>query len=213
MGRIKDLLLRGTRTTDEVQQTRQLIAEQAEANQPDQSELDRIQSFPFKFEIIHDLTNEAILEEKVADIIFKPSINKKDGSVEYMTEKKNGKDVILRDGNNNPIPKYIQHIKINDHYASLLNALSHKNRLTFLQKNNAVLYSLLVEDLVETVKMSIPESDFDLGTGNYLNSLWLEAFMLGNDAVNGNKVKALLEHRKTTKFEFEEMKNKRRGFF
>jgi len=220
MGRLKDLLVNGRRTPDleAFKDNQKLIAQQGEATKPDQSELDRIQQFPFKFETIHDLTTEAILEDKVATTVFKPKINE-NGTIEYETiqdpkfPNDPKKKILLRDGNNNPIPVYEQHIKINDHYASLLNALSHKNRLTFLRENNAVLYWLLVEDLVETVKMSIPEDDFDLGTGNYLNSLQLEAFMLGNDAVNGNKVKALLEQRRTSRFEFDDQNKKKKGFF
>jgi len=217
MGRLKDLLLRGKRSVevDDLARNQMLIAQQGEANKPDQSELDRIQNFPFKFEVIHDLTTEAILEDKVATTVFVPKISK-EGTVEYeKVQDPNDpkKKIILKDGVGNPIPVYEAHTKIDDHYASILTALSHKNRLTFLQKNNAVLYSLLVEDLVETVKMSIPEEAFDLGTGNYLNSLWLESFMLGNDAINGNKVKALLEQRKTNRFEFDENRGKKKGFF
>jgi len=208
--RLRDLLGKG-KVSDDPTDPRKLISIQGEASQPDQAQLDRIQNFPFKYEVIHDETNELILEDKVSQVYHKPKLDDT-GKIVFLKEKTKDGEQIVRDGNNNPIPEYEAHVIINDHYASILNALSHRTMLSFLQKSGVELYNLWVEQIVDLVELDISEEDFDLGTGNYLTSLKLQGFVLSNDAINGNKVKALLEHRKTTKFEFEEQKNKR-GFF
>jgi hypothetical protein len=167
------------------------------------------QNLAFKYEAIHDEDVEEILAQKCLVPQLIPKL-KEDGSIDLQT---NEKGELLVDGNGHCMPKFVQAYAVDNTFAAIRTMVSHVNRLVFLQPKNAKLISLYMEDIIETAKMSMNESSFDLGAGSYLDSLWSYVFMLINDAENGNKVKSMFEISKRQRIEFGPEQKEKKGLF
>jgi hypothetical protein len=167
------------------------------------------QNLAFKYEAIHDEDVEEILAQKCLVPQFIPKTGEK-GEVEYLRDKEG--EVIV-DANGAPTIMYVQGFTVDNTFAAIRTMVSHVNRLVFLQPKNAKLISLYMEDIIETAKMSMNESNFDLGAGSYLDSLWSYVFMLINDAENGNKVKSMFEISKRQRIEFGPEQKEKKGMF
>lgn len=204
------LLRKGNKTpSPDMKQQMLLMMTQAEGFKGDsESEIAWKQNLAFKYEAIHDEDREAILSHKTLLPQLVPQMD-----VNGVIYEKDAKGVILRDGNGNPIPKYAEAFAVDNIYASIVNIQSHVNRLSFLQPQSKQLVQLYMEDIIETAKLMMPEKDFDLGTGAYLDSWLVNTAFLVDDAVNGNKVKSMLEITKRTRMEFGEAPKQKKGVF
>lgn len=162
-----------------------------------------------RHEVLHDDSVDDMLEQKCLKAVSVPEFDKK-GNLVFQRDT-NGK--ICVDGNGNPIVKYKQAYVVDNTFAALRTMISHVNRCTFLDPKNTRLVQLVMEDIIEDAKMNLPEKDFDLGLGSYLDSLWNHMFFLTNDAQNGNKVKALLEIRTIKSLDVNTMQKEKKGVF
>lgn len=211
MGLISKLLKRGDKVPagPNFKEAMVLATAQGELMRGDtETEVAWKQNLAFKYEAIHDEDVEEILAQKCLVPQLIPKVNE-DGTVEYL---RNEKGEVVTDAVGNPCIKYVQGYMVDNTFAALRTAISHVNRLVFLQPKNARLVSLYMEDIIDTAKISMRESTFDLGAGAYLDSLWVYNFMLINDAENGNKLKTMFEISKKQRIEFGP-EEKKRGIF
>ena len=212
MGLLGKVLRRGEKAAGPTyQQQLLLLATQGEAMKGD-SEQDREWKnlLAFKGEVIHDEDREAILSHKTLIPQLVPKMMKDGSGLEFERDKKGE---VVRDGNGNPIPKYVAAFAVDNIMASIVNIQSHVNRLSFLQPQSKRLVQLCMEDIIETAKLMMPEKDFDLGTGAYLDSWGVNTVFLVDDAINGNKVKSMLEITKRTRMEVGELPKEKKGIF
>lgn len=162
-----------------------------------------------RYDILHDEDTEDILSQKCLKPQLMPAYDEQ-GKLLYERDKEGN---ILLDGHGNPIIVYKQGYVIDNTFAALKNMLSPVNRCVFLDPRNKQLVRLQMEDIIEDAKMNLPERDFDLGLGSYLDSQYSTMLLLTDDATNGNKVKALLEIRKINTLDLANQKNDRKGLF
>ncbi len=162
-----------------------------------------------RYEVLHDDDVEDILAQKVLKPIKVPDLDAK-GNLQYQRDE-NGN--VLTDSNGNPFIKFKDAVAVDNSFAALRTMISHVNRCTFLDPKNTRLVQLVMEDIIEDAKMNLPEKDFDLGLGSYLDSLWNHMFFLTNDAQNGNKVKALLELRTIKTLDVNASPKEKKGVF
>lgn len=156
------------------------------------------------FHALHDEDFEAVLANKTLRQVFVPDTDK-DGYLIFQKDK-DGNPVKDKNGDFVPVLKQIE--VVDDNYAAIAAINSPVNRQVFLNPHDKTLMLLYAEDIIETTKMGRPESDFELGFGNYLDAQLYYNRLLINDAVNGNKVKTLFEIRKRLEFAPEQEKKK-----
>jgi hypothetical protein len=212
MGLLSKMLRRGDKIPQgpSFKETLTMATVQGDAMRGDgETEVAWKQNLAFKYEAIHDEDVEEILAQKCLVPQLIPKL-KEDGSIDLQT---NEKGELLVDGNGHCMPKFVQAYAVDNTFAAIRTMVSHVNRLVFLQPKNAKLISLYMEDIIETAKMSMNESSFDLGAGSYLDSLWSYVFMLINDAENGNKVKSMFEISKRQRIEFGPEQKEKKGLF
>jgi hypothetical protein len=211
MGLISKLFRRGDNSaTSNLKESIVFNAAQNEAVRGDnETDIAFKKDLSFKYEVIHDEDKEDILAQKCLKPTPTPAVDDK-GQIQYVHDKKGA---LILDGNGEPIIQYVQGYVIDNNYAALRNMVSHTNRLTFLSPKNKRLLELLTEDIIEDVKTNNLESEFDLGNGAYLNSIFADEVLLLSDAENGNKVKAMLENRQIKTFDMTMGNKEKKGLF
>ncbi len=208
MNPLKKLLhLGGTQDQTTVDMRNNLIfrAGEREITMDTDDELKRKEDLGVRFLVTIDEDADAVLAMKCLNFQYIPRVDK-DGNVLYERDE-NGE--IRVDGKGQPIPQYVQTYSVNSTYAALQRMLSPVNRNVFLDPKNKRLMELKMQDIIETAKMAQNEEDFNLPESSYLDSLEATMMMLLNDAVNGNKVKAMLENRKVSTFDIMNPKEKK----
>lgn len=207
---LRNILKRGNATAPpNMKQQALLMYTQGDAMKGDsESEIAWKNLLAFKGEVIHDEDREAILSHKTLIPQLVPVVGPK--GIEYQ-KGENGE--IIRDGAGNPIPQYQEAFAVDNVMASIVNIQSHVNRLSFLHPQSKRLVQLYMEDIIETAKIMMNESDCDLGLEAYLDSWKANTVFLVDDAINGNKVKSMLEITKRTTVEVGEVQNKKKGVF